>query len=332
MDNNKRIAKWDNVKFWMILCVVVGHVMNCFRGNTTADIIYTFVYSFHMPVMIFVAGMFSRNCIEQKRYETVINYIAVYLIMKVLEAASTYIVKGSFSYHFLWESGPAWFALAMAVFILTTMFISRYNGKYIFAIALLAGCFAILDTHFGDHFASMRIMVFYPVFLAGFYSRPEMFDLSGYGISIRLMSRIAGVIVLACVGCIMYRLRGNQLTLLLGLFKGKYAYDDLGIGIESVGFRLACYILWIVMIAAVIVVIGNQNTVLTWIGSRSMSVFIWHNIIIDIVCKKLEVKDLLLGRMPHLYFVSALAIAMMITVIASYLPDFRMSYKLRKEH
>ena len=169
-----RIAKWDNIKFWMILCVVIGHVLYQFKGvSPEADALYLFIYSFHMPVFIFVAGLFSKRAVKEKRYELIIEYLAVYLIMKLLKAVGDYIVSGSYTFHFLWESGPAWFALAVAVFLFVTMLIQPYEPKYILAVSLLAGCLAGLDTHFGDHFASMRILVFYPVFLCGYYLEPE---------------------------------------------------------------------------------------------------------------------------------------------------------------
>lgn len=327
---NRRIAKWDNVKFWMILCVVIGHVLYCFRGNDLAFDIYVFVYSFHMPVLIFVAGMFSRHTVESRNYGTVINYVAVYLIMKALEQVSGYIISGKIHFYFLWESGPAWFGLAMAVFILITMFVSKYDMKYVMAVALLAGCFAVLDSHFGDHFASMRIMVFYPVFLAGFYSRPEMFDFSSYGRPFRVLIHIASFIAIASVGCIMFLLSREQLSVILKLFKGKYAYDEMHLGIESVGYRLACYAFWALIIIAVIVTVGNHETWLTWIGSRSMSIFIWHSFVIDLLIKKAGIGELMMREMPDFYIIAAIATAVIITVVTAYLPDFRLAKKLGK--
>ena len=40
-----RIAKWDNVKFFMILCVVTGHTLYEFIGDhtDTAKSIYLFI-------------------------------------------------------------------------------------------------------------------------------------------------------------------------------------------------------------------------------------------------------------------------------------------------
>ena len=82
-----RVAKWDNIKFLMIFCVVLGHCLyEFFRKHTgtavTAESVYLFIYTFHMPVFIFLTGMFSRHAVAQKRYDRVISYLLIYLFMK----------------------------------------------------------------------------------------------------------------------------------------------------------------------------------------------------------------------------------------------------------
>ena len=49
---------WDNFKFFLIFCVVLGH----YSGYYTDDIenmrrLFFFLYLFHMPAFIFVSGL-----------------------------------------------------------------------------------------------------------------------------------------------------------------------------------------------------------------------------------------------------------------------------------
>ena len=55
----KRIYLFDNIKFLLILLVVIGHLIehspmlktqDCFRG------IFLYIYAFHMPLFIFISG------------------------------------------------------------------------------------------------------------------------------------------------------------------------------------------------------------------------------------------------------------------------------------
>ncbi|MBR2548238.1 MAG: acyltransferase family protein [Eubacterium sp.] len=319
-----RIAKIDNIKFWVILSVVIGHVIFYFRGDPLADTIYLFVYSFHMPVMVFIAGMFSKHSVDSRRYEIVIQYLAVYLVMKFLEALADYFARGAFSFYFLWESGPAWFALALAVFILVTMFINTYDKKSMLLLAIMVGCLAGLDTHFGNHFASMRICVFYPVFLAGYYTEPEKLTVRRYDKKIQIAARIIALIVLILIFIVFFNF-SDRTTLILQLFKGKHAYDEMGIGIEIIIYRLLCYAFWAAMGILVFLVVGERNTLLTWIGSRTMSVFIWHSFIISLLFSTFDGKEILLEYYPHLYLFAALVIAFSITVITAFFPDLRIA-------
>lgn len=73
MNPNRRIAsedrtpKWDNLKFAMILCVVIGHTLYYFYSSSAiAKSLYLFLYTFHMPVFVFISGLFSKRKIQEK--------------------------------------------------------------------------------------------------------------------------------------------------------------------------------------------------------------------------------------------------------------------------
>lgn len=61
-----RIAKWDNTKFLLILCVVLGHSMNgIFINNGEAmKWVEICLYSFHMPLFIFISGYLYKEKYE----------------------------------------------------------------------------------------------------------------------------------------------------------------------------------------------------------------------------------------------------------------------------
>lgn len=325
----ERAAKWDNLKFYLIALVVIGHVVfNYLDYSETAKAVYLFIYSFHMPAFVFVAGLFSKHAVEQRRYETVVEFVVIYLVMKFLDAAGDAITGSRIDFHFLWESGPAWFALAMAVFLAATMFLHRFDLRYIMAAAVFVGCIAGLDTHFGDHFASMRICTFYPVFLAGFWMEHQKiaeFQRAHGG----LLLKAGGLLVLAgdLALCLA---KTDALYPLLRLFKGKYEYAEMDMGIEGVLFRLVCYAFWALMIAAVVFAAGDRRMLHTWLGSRTMASFIWHPIAIAVIFRALHMTTWLTIHAPHTYLAAAVCIAFLITIGTAYLSEFRIGRKLRR--
>ena len=57
-----RIALWDNLKFFLVTCVVIGHFADQFTDlSKIYDSIFLFIYSFHIPLFIFIAGLMFKN-------------------------------------------------------------------------------------------------------------------------------------------------------------------------------------------------------------------------------------------------------------------------------
>lgn len=64
--DNKRDAKWDNVKLILIILVVVGHVADYYMSKSTIMYIIRFyIYIFHMPAFLFVSGLFSKRVVRE---------------------------------------------------------------------------------------------------------------------------------------------------------------------------------------------------------------------------------------------------------------------------
>lgn len=352
----KRVARWDNIKCFMIFCIVAGHTLYEFMGKDTetAKSIYLFLYTFHIPVFIFLAGMFAKKTIAGKRYDRVIEYLFIYLVMKFLDflakCLTSHTRKEDFmsiqylkeirqglvspdkSFHLFWEEGPAWFALAIAMFILITIFIQDIDRRIVLSSTILLGCLAGLDNHLGSHLASLRICTFYPVFLMGFYTDRKWFEDGIYkGWKKVFFSRRSAALLLGLVFgiCLLY---GSTFYPRIDFLKAKTDYMSLGYGVNGVIYRALCYGFWILMILAVINICPKKEYFWSWIGSRTMSVFIWHKFILMIVLRLFYGEYYMRREMPHYYMAAALCLAVIITVVTSYLPDFRISGWTRKKH
>ena len=52
--STKRIYKWDNLKCFLIVMVVIGHFVNQYAPiSNTMKSLSLFIYSFHMPLFIY---------------------------------------------------------------------------------------------------------------------------------------------------------------------------------------------------------------------------------------------------------------------------------------
>ena len=337
--NHVRIAKWDNLKFLMMLCVVIGHTIYYFySGSTLGKSIYLFIYLFHMPAFVFISGMFSKNKINGKRFDVVIQYVFIYIFMQFLDAVNVflknrYVNPGSarkFSFHLFWSEGPEWYALAMAVFIVVTMLIKDCDKTYTFLCVCAIGCMAGLDSHLGNHFASMRLCTFYPVFLAGYYMEPVRLELSGsrFGSSawLKTCSRIIAALVLA-LAFIICVAQEKKAWPYINFLKGKENYVALHLGMKGVLLRLLCYGLWACLVFCVIILCTERKHFWTWLGERTQSTFIWHKFFLVLLLECLGLKNYFKVNIPHYLIPASICLAIIVAVLTAYLPGFSVRYK-----
>ena len=71
----KHYLYFDYLKFFLIFFVVFGHMIEKYIENPVMRAIYFFIYSFHMPVFIFISGMFAKY--DKKRC---LRYLLIYFI------------------------------------------------------------------------------------------------------------------------------------------------------------------------------------------------------------------------------------------------------------
>lgn len=145
--NNGRISLWDNIKFFLIYLVVLGHLAN-FYLEESWDVkrIFIIIYFFHMPAFIFISGLFSKKTIDQKNYKKVFEYFVLYVFIKIY----LFLVKivcgyGVAEISLLSERGVPWYAFVLAIYVLITICLKNINKKYLFIFSVVISCFAGYD-------------------------------------------------------------------------------------------------------------------------------------------------------------------------------------------
>ena len=91
----ERIYLYDNVKCLAIFLVVIGHAINFltdFDGNNLEKSMYSLIYAFHMPLFIFISGLFVKPMNEETQFPKY-KVLSFVLIGIVLIIAGIYILK-----------------------------------------------------------------------------------------------------------------------------------------------------------------------------------------------------------------------------------------------
>ena len=69
----KRDLRIDTIKGILIVCVVLGHVIGNFDASYLSQRVYDFIYMFHMPLFIFISGIFTHKRIHSLDFSKVLH-------------------------------------------------------------------------------------------------------------------------------------------------------------------------------------------------------------------------------------------------------------------
>ena len=262
---------FDNYKGLLILLVVIGHFIE--PNYTNNNFLYTLkwlIVSFHMPAFIFISGYFSKRELSigmllQKLAVPYIVYEVIYYLFY------TFILHKDTGLYLLYPKFSLWYILALFVWRLITPYVKKIPHHMLLAVAagLLIGISGMKD-----NFLSIpRILVFYPFFLAGIhFERDQITYLK------RPFSRIAAVFcILGFTG--FFACNALYRDLSPKVFYGRYNYHFLGQDIsEGMLCRLICYGAGFIMTFAVMALITERKTIFSYIGTRTMAVYLFHGL------------------------------------------------------
>jgi len=274
---SNRIVLWDNVKFFLITLVVVGHFIEPFvEDSHFFKSLFLFIYSFHMPLFIFVAGLFHKN---ERIKEKVVSYFSIYLVYKIASIVSKAVFKGTWEFEIFTEVAAPWFMFAMIVFICLTYALRNINNKpFILLLAAILACFSGYDSSIGDFLVASRIIVFFPFYYLGVLFPKEKLEQAAK----KNKWKLIGILVLLVWFSICY-FKIDSVYILRHLFTGRNPFNKV---IKPIGWiaRLGCcFITALSGLGLVLMTPGKRLGYFTMAGTKTVQVYFWHIIIRNVL-------------------------------------------------
>lgn len=311
----ERVYKFDNIKFLTIMLVVVGHIIESFVDKSDMfKSLFIFIYSFHMPLFIFISGLFQKRFSDTNKLK--INKVAYYItlgfILKILMSFVKSIGKKSFSINFFGGSGIEWFLFIIVMFMITTYLTRKVHPAIVLSLSFVLGCVSGYFDIFNDVLYLSRYFVYLPFYLAGYYLTPELLIKFEKKLAVKIVCGIG--MLLYFVLCfrnvdVIYKLRR--------LFTGRNPFSTLpfeGCGIQH---RLLCYIISALMCMAVICFIPNiKIPFISRMGSNTLGVYFWHNAIL-FTLRATPFFDIIVSLGDPLYKIVLLTFAVLLTLVLS---------------
>lgn len=279
--DTKRVFYFDNVKFVLMLLVVLCHFIDInLSKNYVFASIFLIVFAFHMPLYIFISGLFFKS--NEKTYAKAISYFSISFVLKFFIVIVRYIFNKPFEFRLFGNDTIAWFLFALGVWTLLTDFLMKanINFKILLVVLLVIAVLSGFDNTIGDDFALSRIIVFYPFYILGIILKPE----SILNLKNKRMSYFFIVCLLIWIFvCILFI--NTKLYKLRPLFTGHNPYSKTAfVGILGIKCRVLAYVITLITSLGVLMLTSDKHIpFITNFGGRTIQVYFWHNIFRDIL-------------------------------------------------
>lgn len=316
MDNTlkQRVYKFDNIKFLVIILVVIGHVIESYVNKSDMfKSLFLFIYTFHMPLFIFISGLFQKQFSDTNklRINKVAYFVALGFLLKFVNTLCKYVRFKEIKINFLSSSSIEWFMFVLAMYIVTVYILRKVHPALTISISLVAACVGGYFHFINDFLFLSRYFVFLPIYLLGYYLTPETVLKISKNLAVKTASGILAVFYFVlCFRNVdfVYQLRR--------LFTGKNPYSTLPF---ECGFqhRLLCYAISAVMCIAVICFIPNiKIPILSKMGANTLSVYFWHIPLLNLI-RSTDFFKIVLSLGDPLYKIVLLSFSVLLTIVLS---------------
>ncbi|GEN30081.1 fucose 4-O-acetylase-like acetyltransferase [Cerasibacillus quisquiliarum] len=272
----KRYAYFDNAKLLLIFLVVFGHMIQPFTNDVSGvNTIYTWIYTFHMPAFIFLAGFFAKGS-GNKAYilklakKLLIPYIifqVIYTGYYFLIGKDDWLVDSIFYPH--WS---LWFLFSLFCWHMLLIFFKKLPPIVGILLAVQIGLLVGYFGHIGHSFSLSRTFVFFPYFLLGYWITVKQLS----WVKHKAVKIFSLVFVIGVAIAIHYAPDINA-----GWLLASKSYSDLGLP-EYGGFaRFFIYLTSTLMVVSVLAWIPRRQFKFTLLGGRTLYVYLLHGFIIQ---------------------------------------------------
>lgn len=285
----------DNLKFLLIVTVVVGHLIEISPSSAIGELIHSVIYVFHMPAFIYLAGYFARF----SRKRIILQLAYTYILFQALYLAFDYFVlsenpKSGFVLEFAFPYWIMWYLLVLFLFFLLIPLVDVNGTKK--RLAVLIGSFVLsllvgFDDSIGNYASLSRIFSFLPFFVMGFYQNKSEKETGRIDFLSSVNPNLIRVLLTASViGSICYLMvetRANRFVL-YRLYSYRCAFYD--IGIKSIVTIFAT--VWIAFLIIVVLPLLNRKIpLMSAIGRNSLPIYLLHGFLIRLLEKHNVLSD-----------------------------------------
>lgn len=277
MASDNRIYRFDNVKVWLMLLVIVAHTLIASFG-VIGDVEYIrfICLCYTMPLFTFISGYLSKR--EQSLASNVRHLLLPCIIFTVINDGVQLLVNPD--YHIgkamlLIPGFSMWYLWVLFVYRVSLPYLLRIKG--IFVISLVASWVVGFCPYFSAYLSLSRMVCFLPFFLAGHYIARDA-SLNRLKNSLLTNVKWGGyllVLILVYAAWFYFISIWPGQTYATG-FAGPY----MGHPVLKMCVRIALQVTVAVTGWCILMLFPNRQTFFTKYGSRTLYVYLLHGMVV----------------------------------------------------
>ena len=301
-----------NIKAILIILVVIGHLI---RGGIYSQesmrTAYIFIYSFHMPAFIFLTGYLSKSSIKSwsKVREKILFYLPLYLVFQVVYDIAQRLVSEEPTWEFtmLTPRYALWYLVCLIVWYMVIGSVTYVLSlKWLLGISLLIALVVGMNPQIGSEYSLSRIFVFFPFFVMGLLLQKEFLT---YLKRWWIKALAVGIIIVN----LLYAY-GEKISTVTDVYYGNAGYAQMGISnLEGMIIRGQWYIHSMILIIAVLAVIPRKRIFLSFVGERTLQIYLIH----AIICRIFFLKDTFKPYETEIGLIGFIGLALSLTMVFS---------------
>lgn len=261
-----RNYRMDNLKCFLIFCVVVGHMLELTLISWGG---YRIIYSFHMPVFIFVSGYFAQFNKEKIISTLIYPYILFQFLYLVFDAVLINQNPESLKFQFTTPYWLLWYLMVLIFYYLLLPFMKSKNDVRLFLVGCALSLIVGFDQSIGYYMSLSRFFTFLPYFIFGTIWERFHMDILLKNYRWRLLN-VVGILA-TCFFLGKFQYISNP------MLYGSHSYANAGYSILIKGILLLCAINWIFFFMWAFP--SFKIPVISSIGKNTLIVFLLHGFV-----------------------------------------------------
>ena len=305
-----RSSEFDNIKGIMIFLVVLGHaISNLYKGYSNTfltEYLYCLIFTFHMPVFVFVSGFFSKRHTEYATYvkKAISSCLIPYLLFNILYS----LPSRSAVLNFLKPNWIMWYMLSLFSWKILVEIVIRL--KFPVVIAVFFSLYIGTIDSVGNYLSLLKTICFFPFFIAGYLTTTEQINkLKSKRVILIPISSLT-VIAVASFYTIFklyteFILPNSALFLDESYVKMKQSFVQ-GSSVRAV-LLLAGFMGIIIFLSVSL----KRESLLSMLGKNSVTIYLGHGFVI----KYLKLQQIITIHNPALFIIFAVFFSLLLCLV-----------------